>query len=751
MGNTGKIEIEKFNGQSFELWKLKMEDLLVDKDQWIVVDLGTKPTGVSDEEGKILDRKAKSIIRLCVLDSILLNVSGEGMAKALWDKLGTLYQSKSLVNKLFLWKTLYNLRMKDGDSVTEHLNTFNNVVSQLLSVDIKISDEDKQIFLLCSLPYSWDSLVIAIGSNATALQFDEIVSSLLTKEMRRKNMESQNGDALKEGHYKRDYKSKAPDKGKGSDDVPSAEVKTASDEGGDVYLASSSTHVDHEAWLIDSGKPVKVVCWKCGKEGHYKRDCKSKAPKKGKGFDDAPSTEVKTSSDEGGDVYLASSSTHVDHEAWLIDSGASFHFTPHREWFCEYDKYDGGDVFLGDDRKARIVGHGKVKLKLQGGRVRTLLGVLHIPALARNLISISKLDDADVKTVFEKYTCKMVQGALKNRVSFPSGSKRAKQILELLHSDVFGPMKVPSLGKSVSPSSALEDKTRQEVWTGKKPSLSHPRVFGCDAYLHVLKEKRTKLDSKFEKCIFIGYKDGLKGYKFWNPVIRKVVYSQDVVFREVKDVIKHEFQPKEPEKIEFEPKEEESYSTSKEESRDKEPQTSGVRRLVRERRQPKRYSPCDFCSNFALYVMDYDPRTVKEAIDSKDDRLWKEAIVDEMTSLHKNEAWDLVELSAGRKPIGNKWVFKKKANAKEKVEKYKDRLVAKCYSQVQGIDFGDIFSPIAKVASIRLLSSIIVAFNFEVKQMDAKTTFLHGDLEEEIYMKQPEGFAVKGKKELYAS
>ena len=108
---------------------------------------------------------------------------------------------------------------------------------------------------------------------------------------------------------------------------------------------------------------------------------------------------------------MASSSTHVDHEAWLIDSGASFHFTPHREWFCEYEKYDGGDVFLGDDRKARIIGRGKVKLKLQGGRVR-ISGVLHIPTLARNLISVSKLDDVGVKTVFKNDTYKMVRGAL---------------------------------------------------------------------------------------------------------------------------------------------------------------------------------------------------------------------------------------------------------------------------------------------------------------------------------------------------
>eukprot|EP00253_Pinus_taeda_P034315 PITA_34315 len=174
------------------------------------------------------------------------------------------------------------------------------------------------------------------------------------------------------------------------------------------------------------------------------------------------------------------------------------------------------------------------------------------------------------------------------------------------------------------------------------------------------------MDSKYENCIFIGYKDGLKGYKLWNPVTRKVVYNRDVVFREVKDVIKHEAQPKDPEKIEFELKKEESNSTAEEESEDEEPQT-----------------PCR------------------------------------------------------RKPISNKWVFKKKTNVEGKVEKYKARLVEKGYSQVSAIDFGGIFSPVAKVASIRLLLSIVSTFDFEVEHMDGKTTFLHGDLEEEIYMKQP--------------
>jgi hypothetical protein len=116
-------------------------------------------------------------------------VSGEAIAKALWNKSRTLYQSKSLVNKLFLWKKLYTLRMKDGDSVIEHLNAFNTVVSQLLSIDIKIFDENKCICLLFSLPNSWNNLVVAIDNNVTTLSFGDVVSSLLSGEMRQKNME----------------------------------------------------------------------------------------------------------------------------------------------------------------------------------------------------------------------------------------------------------------------------------------------------------------------------------------------------------------------------------------------------------------------------------------------------------------------------------------------------------------------------------------------------------------------------------
>ena len=87
------------------------------------------PVVMSSEDWEKFDRKARSTIHLCLLDSILLNVSGEDFAKKLWEKLGNLYQSKSLVNKFFVQKKLYHLRMEDGDSVTDNLNVFNTLVS----------------------------------------------------------------------------------------------------------------------------------------------------------------------------------------------------------------------------------------------------------------------------------------------------------------------------------------------------------------------------------------------------------------------------------------------------------------------------------------------------------------------------------------------------------------------------------------------------------------------------------------------
>ena len=108
-------------------------------------------------------------------------------------------------------------------------------------------------------------------------------------------------------------------------------------------------------------------------------------------------------------MYLASTGTQSESDFWLIDLGASFHMTPQRECFYEYERYNG-NVFLGDDSPKKITRHGRVKLLLKNGRIKTLPSVLHILGLAINLISINKMGDAGVRTKFKKDNCKMVQG-----------------------------------------------------------------------------------------------------------------------------------------------------------------------------------------------------------------------------------------------------------------------------------------------------------------------------------------------------
>ena len=123
---------------------------------------------------------------------------------------------------------------------------------------------------------------------------------------------------------------------------------------------------------------------------------------------------------------------------------------------------------------------------------------------------------------------------------------------------------------------------------------------------------------------------------------------------------------------------------------------------------------------------------------------WRIAIKEEYDALVKNETWELVKLPKGRKAIGCKWVFKIKQNADGSIAKYKARLVAKGFTQQHGIDFTETFAPVAKFNTIRILLAIFAIEGFNVKQMDVSTAFLHAEVEEDLYMKQPEGFEIQG-------
>ena len=163
-----------------------------------------------------------------------------------------------------------------------------------------------------------------------------------------------------------------------------------------------------------------------------------------------------------------------------------------------------------------------------------------------------------------------------------------------------------------------------------------------------------------------------------------------------------------------------------------------LRRSTRIKRRPRRYD--DHATSVALIANDDEPLCYQEVVEGSNSDKWKATMKEEMIALGKNGTWDLVELPKGRKIVGCKWVFKLKQGVNDTEDRYKARLVAKGFSQKAGIAFHEIFSPVVKIVSIRIVLALVALFDLELQQLDVKTVFLHGDLDEEIYMEQPEGF-----------
>ena len=169
-----------------------------------------------------------------------------------------------------------------------------------------------------------------------------------------------------------------------------------------------------------------------------------------------------------------------------------------------------------------------------------------------------------------------------------------------------------------------------------------------------------------------------------------------------------------------------------------------LRRSTRERRSAISNDYIVFLQEheFDIGIMEDDQVNFKQVKQSANCDKWIEAINDEMKSTRDNDVWDLVKLPEGVKPIGCKWIFKTKRDSKGNIERYKARLVAKGYSQIEGIDYKETFSPVSSKDSFRTIMALVAHFDLELHQMDVKTTFLNGDIDETINMTQPENFEI---------
>ncbi|GJU53066.1 copia LTR rider [Tanacetum coccineum] len=335
------------------------------------------------------------------------------------------------------------------------------------------------------------------------------------------------------------------------------------------------------------------------------------------------------------------------------------------------------------------------------------------------------------------------------------------------------------LNKVRSPSTALEKKTPMNLWLGHPANYEMLRIFGCVAYSHV---NQGKLKPRAIKCIFFGYPKGVKGYRLWrlDDVKPKIIISRDVVFNEslmYKDTLKGAGAADSGKEVEFEVELQGSRVEptvdphtgenpgNEDEEQDEGPQQQNLDNyvLVRDRAKrtttiPARYrdegnvslsrpsgSKVDDMAAYAFAIAEeedtHEPITFQEAINSSEKDEWVRAMKEEMSSLKKNHTWELVDQPPGQKLISCKWLYKIKEGI-EGVQKprYKARVVARGFTQRAGIDYNEVFSPVVRHTSIRVILSLTACEDYELEQLDVKTAFLHGNLEETIYMRQPPGF-----------
>ncbi|KAL3611553.1 hypothetical protein D5086_002573 [Populus alba] len=274
-----------------------------------------------------------------------------------------------------------------------------------------------------------------------------------------------------------------------------------------------------------------------------------------------------------------------------------------------------------------------------------------------------------------------------------------------------------------SPTSAVKEVTSEEAWSGNKPSVYYFRVFGCIAHVHIPEKRRSKLDDKNEKCIMLGVSEEAKAYRLYNLVSKKVIISSDVVFVENE---KWEWE-KSNEEIEVYVlewgDEEEIMTQESEEGMNVEiEEVDSVNAEIKEVDKGGFNSPSG----------DLNANTEGEGL------------------LEEYEIEILVMFTTSEDPACFEDVVKSlkwretKLNEKGEVDKFKARLVAKGYSQQHGINYSEVFAPVARWDTIKVVLAFATQKGWYVYQLDVKNVFLHGELNEDVFVDQPQGFTKKG-------
>ncbi|KAG8474542.1 hypothetical protein CXB51_031315 [Gossypium anomalum] len=719
----------------FALWQIKLQAVLAQMDlEDALLGLDKMPSTLIDEEKKRKDRKALTQLHLHLSNEILQDVMKEKTAAALWKRLEQICMSKTLTSKLHMKQHLYAHRLEEGVSVHEHLIVFKKILSNLEAMEVQYDKEDLGLILLCSLPPSYSTFRDKILYSRESLIVDE--ERNLRGKSKGRSKSSNRGKTCnfckKKGHikfecYKLQNKIKreaANQKVKQPENFGEADViEDYSD--GELLVASINDSKVSKEWILDSGCTFHMslnrhwfTTYETVSEGVVLMGNNVSCKIAGVG-------KIKVKMFNGVVRILSDVRDVPELKRNLISlstlDSKGYRYTAESEVL---KIFKGSLVVMKGQRKtaklyvlqgSTVTGDAAVAFSFLSDDDITKLWQMRLGHMSENgMVELSKRGLLDGQGICKLNFCEHCVFGKQKRVRFTRGIHNMKETLEYIHSDLWGPFRVPSRGGANYMLTFIDDFSR--------------KIFRCLAYAHV---DNGKLESRSITCVFLGYKASVKGYKLWCPENRKVVISRDVVFdetvmlpnlslkdssnkenqKQVEHQINTELTPQASTKIKNRVASSTQYSIAKNRTR-------------REIKPPKKYVEANLIAYVLNVAEDIDANrelsNYSEAISCEDSEKWMFAMQEEMESLHKNRTWDFVKLPKGKKVVRYKWVFKKKEGTPRVEEpRYKARLISKGYSQIPGVDFTDVFSPVVKYSWIRALLGIVVMHYLELEQLDS--------------------------------